>query len=610
MLKYSVSCAALAAVLVLSACSGGGGGIGSAGGSAPGTGTSPAPSPAPTPTPTPTPNTSLLALNSSETFTNDGATTAAAFNAAGTIATPTTAATPISVAYDAGARSYTVTSGSRSQTFGPADRDAASSTPQLSIYLRKAGTTTDSLTLTAAGTAGAFTYQYVGAGYWQRTVQGSDTVSGSIGAFTFGIRTQDSAMPRTGTGSYAIDVMGAQAGGTRQLASFAGSGTMDVDFAGGQLLFNASGQLVTVFPNLPANPAQLTFAGGAKLAAGTAAFNGQITVSNAADSGTLSGRFFGPAADEVGATFSIAPSTGGMTTVGSITGRKRAGNPAGAFTPFASYAGTDKLAAAFPITATVDNGLVTALGSYFSVPAPEAQRTLTIDPVAKTYAVDGRTFTAANAVAAESNGSVQTYRQDDGTRSATLRIYTPNGSNGSLALTYAGFVDYQTLEPAGGSARTAMRLWSLAGTETLASDMPRTGTASYAGQIYGTGYRTGFAEYDMRGTASWAVDFGKASVEGQLRPTFTPIGGGTALDLGPLSMVADITSGTNEIHGRAEANTAAGAIGSAALTVNGRFFGPGAQEAGLALSGTWSGFNSSNSADAMRIVGVAIGKRQ
>jgi hypothetical protein len=157
MRKYSASFAALAAGLVLSACSGGGGGggIGSAAGSAPGTGTAPAPSPAPTPTPTP--NTSLLALNSSETFTNDGATAMATFPTTGATQTVTVATAPISVAYDATARSYTITSGSRSQTFLPSDRDAATSTAQLTMFKRSAGNKTDALALTAIGTSGAFT---------------------------------------------------------------------------------------------------------------------------------------------------------------------------------------------------------------------------------------------------------------------------------------------------------------------------------------------------------------------------------------------------------------------------------------------------------------------
>ena len=58
-----------------------------------------------------------------------------------------------------------ILSGTRSQTFLPADKDlAASAAARLNIYTRTAGNVTDSLTLTSAGTAGAFTYQYVGGG--------------------------------------------------------------------------------------------------------------------------------------------------------------------------------------------------------------------------------------------------------------------------------------------------------------------------------------------------------------------------------------------------------------------------------------------------------------
>lgn len=615
MLKYSVSVAALAAGLVLSACSGGGGGggIGSAGGSAPGAGSAPAPSPAPTPTPTPTPNTSLLALNSSETFTNDGATATATFPTTGATQTITVATAPISVAYDANARSYTITSGSRSQTFLPSDRDAATSTAQLTMFKRTSGNKTDAVALTAIGTSGAFTYQYVGAGYWQHTEEGTDAITGTIDAFTYGIRTKDSAMPRTGFARYAIDLIGIESGYQPQIAAIAGSGTMDVDFAGGQILFSGSGlrKPVTDVPPYAYNP-NFDFSGKASLTAGTAAFNGQMTVDAAGS--TLSGRFFGPAAEEVGASFTIGTASSVYKTVGTITGRKRSGDSV--FTPLAGLVGAQTFSlpgSGSLVNATVQNSRGAQPGTVASAVSNSnsAWTSLGYDPAAKSYAFDGRTFAAPNAVAAESSDGVTTYRQVDGDKTATLRIYTPTGSNGSVALTYSGFADYIVLQqPATGTTDAVTRTWSVYGAETLAANMPRTGSATYIGQIYGDAYRNGYAAYDMRGTSSIVVNFGGGSVSGELHPIFTPVGSGSALDLGGLRIVAQMGSPI----GSTKANAFQGAAVEmnnatrATVQIDGRFFGPTAQELGANVVGYWMP-STSNANDILWFHGVAAGKR-
>lgn len=613
MLKYSVGAAALAAGMVLSACSGGGGGgsVGSAGGSSPGVGSGAGPAPSPTPTPTPTPNTSLLALTSSETFTNDGASASGSFPTNGANPTVTAAATPISVAYDASARSYTVTSGSRSQTFLPADRDAATSTAQLATFKRVSGNKTDTLALTTAGTSGAFTYQYVGAGYWQHTEERADAVSGTMDAFTYGIRTPDAAMPRTGYGNYAIDLLAVRAGNPiAPIESLAGSGGLQVDFAGGQLLWSGSG--VTAFPSGGSGP--MTFSGSGAITAGSAAFTGTMKIDNA--SGPLSGRFFGPAAEEIGATFVATAGTIGARTVGSITGRRNAGDATADTTTLASLAAarTFTLPSGGALNLEVQNSRGAAPGIMVNATLTSRPdwTSLAFDPAAKSYTFDGRTFTAANAVAAETSAGMRTYRQTESDKVATLRIYTPDGSNGTLALTYAGFADYTSvLQPATGTTNTAARIWSVFGLETAASDMPKVGTATYAGQVYGAASRIGSQAYDMRGTANWQVDFVARTITGEVAPVFTPSGGGSALDLGPLRLAANIAgSSPNSITGSMIEKGGAGSVGRANLTVDGRFFGPKAAEAGMNMTGYWQLNSSGSSTDTLWINGIAIGKRQ
>jgi hypothetical protein len=423
-------------------------------------------------------------------------------------------------------------------------------------------------------------------------------------------------MPRTGFASYAIDLIGIESGYQPQIAALAGSGTMDVDFAGGQILFSGSGlrKPATDVPPYAYNP-NFGFSGKASLTAGTAAFNGQMTVDAAGS--TLSGRFFGPTAEEVGASFTIGTGTSVNKTVGTITGRKRSGDVNTVFTPLADLVGTQSFELAqsgFPFTALVQNSRGTQPGEVVSETTAynTAWATLGFDPAAKSYTFDGRTFTPTNVVAAESSDGVKTYRQVDGDKTATLRIYTPNGSNGSVALTYSGFADYMRLQqPAAGTTDAVVRIWSAYGAETLAANMPRSGSATYIGQIYGDAYRNGYVAYDMRGTSSIIVNFGGGSVSGELHPIFTPVGGGSALDLGGLRIVAQIGSGlgstkANAFQGSAvEMNNAT----RATVQIEGRFFGPTAQELGANFVGYWMP-STGNVNDTLWFHGVAAGKRQ
>jgi hypothetical protein len=226
LLKASV---ALLALATLSACGdGGGGGVAST--------PTPPPPPAPPspPPPPPPPNTSLINLTSSESFVNDAATGSANFPKTGTGQTATATPTAMTVAYDLASKGYTLTVGSRSLTFLPSDIDAAQSNAGVAVYVKRNGTTTDSLSLTKPGTAGRFTYEFVGGGFWQRTTDGAAAVSGSFDAFSYGKPTTDAAVPRTGRAEYAIDVLGVETVPNNVLG-ITGTGTTQIDFTTGDL---------------------------------------------------------------------------------------------------------------------------------------------------------------------------------------------------------------------------------------------------------------------------------------------------------------------------------------------------------------------------------------
>ena len=316
--------ALVSASALLSACGGGGGGVAS-------TPTPPATPPTPPAPPPAQTNASLADLKYSESFANDAATGSATFNASGTYQNGTSGTAALTVNYNATDRSYTLSTGGRSQTFSPSDRDAVNSSAQADVYVRSGSSATDSLTLTRPGSSGSLTYTYVGAGIWQRTA--NDKLSGSIDAFTYGVTTPAAGVPRTGSGSYIVDLLGviASNGSVLGVHAIRGSGTLDVNFANGN---------ITTSGNINASPlpgggyaAPGSFMGTATLSSSANAFAGTLRLSESEPfTGPLNGRFYGPAANEVGAAFSGTGQNFGVvagTIIGPAgTGRRHDGDAA------------------------------------------------------------------------------------------------------------------------------------------------------------------------------------------------------------------------------------------------------------------------------------------
>lgn len=145
-----VACAAL-----LTACGGGGGG-----------GSSPAPiTPLPT---TPPANFDIANLTTSQTFDAIGNNQEARFDLRnGTVASTASEDARLSVAYNSGSKSYTVTLGNETSSFG---RDDLKSNANGEARYDKGTAATGRETLTVVTTPymGNTSNRYVGMGYWQR----------------------------------------------------------------------------------------------------------------------------------------------------------------------------------------------------------------------------------------------------------------------------------------------------------------------------------------------------------------------------------------------------------------------------------------------------------
>jgi len=294
----------------------------------------------PTPPNTPPPagaNASLLGTLKSETFVNDASQ--GSLNVVSAVnATATASAATAAFVYDAGSQTYTMTVAGKSQSFGPSSIDASLSNSEITTYVVKSGQTTDTLTLTKAGTSGHDTYQYVGAAFWQNTTVTSNTSgNGNFYAVAYGEPTPASGVPTTGTASYGIDLIGAENSGfSNQVAvGFVGTGTVNVNFATGALALSGTA-------------AGGSFSGGANLSSSgtfSGAFDLQSSLINS--QGQMAGRLYGPTGQEIGGTFSTNGNSGSSAgtdtyaTAGVFIGRSQTA-PA-TDTSFASLVGADLL---------------------------------------------------------------------------------------------------------------------------------------------------------------------------------------------------------------------------------------------------------------------------
>lgn len=277
-------------------------------------------------------NANLMGTLKSESFANQAAEATLSIvnsSVSGTIGQPAA-----SFIYDATSQSYTMTVGGKSQTFTPAMINSALSSSTETLYVTANGSTDVSLTLTKPGTSGRFTYEYVGAAFWENIALASQTNgSGTIYAMAYGEPTAVSAVPTSGQGYYNIDLIGAQSHSNVALpTAFTGTGAMNVNFGTGAIALGGT-----------IDGTNSGFSSNATLA-GSGVFSGTINLNlDSAQTGQLTGRFYGPAVQEVGAVFDTT--AGGdniFDATGVIIGRQATGS---ADTSFGSLTGVDQFTA-------------------------------------------------------------------------------------------------------------------------------------------------------------------------------------------------------------------------------------------------------------------------
>ncbi|OJW69794.1 MAG: hypothetical protein BGO57_09615 [Sphingomonadales bacterium 63-6] len=598
--------ASLAALgLMLAAC--GGGGVNS----------TPTPTPtgggnggSPTPTPSTGTNDDLIAPLVSESFRNDAAGGAATFNKNGTQGSNSAKASSAVIAYDSSSQRYTITNQGRSQSFGPGDKDASLSNSLIDVYVRKSGSSTDTLTLTRPGTSGPLRYKYVGAGFWQHTTEGASTISGSMDAFTYGVVTPAAAVPRSGQGNFTTDILGVIVS-PYDLVSFSGDGVMKVRFDTGKIELNGRYSTIDPFTG-QANPSAI-YDGEATLDGSANSFSGTLSIFPLRNS--LQGRFYGPSAEEVGATF--VGSSDGYSITGTLTGR-RAG--AGGNDGLLSIAGDQSFAwrtglYTYPEIATASFGIVLDAGNK-----PAAVQTDVWAPSLDEVVVNFEKgsyrflqsnspmmdFSAADKVGGESNASYTVYRKQEGQTLNELRVANPGAGNPTIALTYSSYGIWTTKTPQNGSSNVEVgKNYFTYGLLTDPSIFPVTGSASYKGIILGSGKSiTGEGNYyDVSGTFGANVNFATLAITGSLNPIIRNSQTSQALSLpSSLSFNGQVSASSSSF---AMGTPSLGA-GDGGLTLAGFFYGPTANEMAGVLSGQLA--NPGNTQEWIMVRGLGVAK--
>lgn len=538
----------------LAACGGGGGG----GGVDPIVPITPPPS-----------NSNIANPTVSQTFNAVGNNQQAVFDLrSGTVVSASGSSANLQVAYDAASKSYRVSLNSESATFRPSD--LKSNSQGEARYEQRNADGVQLLTLVTTPYSGWVSNRYVGMGYWQRYSSADARQNDRFSTFVYGLDTPASAMPRTGTARYNIDVFGVTAAPGYEPVVYQGDGSFDVDFLGGEFAAHSYLQETALLTGQGVVGGGIEMAASGRLSSGDGSFSGHVTVGsfNANTSGTISGRFFGPGSEEVGASFSTS-NTDGASAVGSFTGQRS--GAAGVnlrmtdiATPQVFYTqGRALLVGKATASNDVQNvSQIPLVGQFHD----RTNGNFNFGPGLSSMA--GGNFTASDIVAGDDPNFVY-YAKTFGDRDVRLQLYKLGSANSEIALTYVSLGRWASLVNNPGSVEFQRHhfVYGLATGDSMLTR--RTGSARYEGVVYGAGAnRTTGAMYDVGGTSSFDVDFSKQAYTG-------------ALVLNGKSSGQTLDFGRYEFGGRLfwNGNSASIIEGDAEIgQINTRFYGPTGEE--------------------------------
>ncbi len=163
-------------------------------------------------------------------------------------------------------------------------------------------------------------FQYLAYGGWGEESGSSGTVNGVVGFMVVGAPTAPANIPVTGTASYS----GASAGiylnsATNFAGVFGATFNAAANFANRSLAVSTTNTIVNEGSGNVSRP-EHNYSGTLTYAAGSNQFAGPITTATSGLSGTATGLFFGPAAQEIGGVFNATGGT--LTAKGFFVGKQ------------------------------------------------------------------------------------------------------------------------------------------------------------------------------------------------------------------------------------------------------------------------------------------------
>ena len=242
----------------------------------------------------------------------------------------------------------------------------------------------------------------------------------------------------------------------------------------------------------------------------------------------------------------------------------------------------------FPLTESATFQTIAGVRSYvvagnrrvdtFEVIGRNSGITFKYDAASGSYAVtDAVTSATFDATHPSTSGNFDSYASASGTNSDELRVYSNIRSgasqvNAPVKLTYLSFGSWSRDDSASGEHRDS---YFLSGYPTEASDMPKTGSASYSTAVTANGVTILAAqdEAQIDGSATFTANFADASVSTALTLSLPGFGSPTYNGTGTISdnqFSGDFTTSSDP-----EFNSGSFAGG---------FFGPSAKEMGYTFT--------------------------
>lgn len=500
------------------------------------------------------------------------------------------------LAYDAGTDSFTLTAGPDQMIFGPGD--VTIDTGNFLRYEKAKGNSLTQFDLDWGQRSDwTSTPDYVALGslFSRQRVVATGIDSYRAIDFAFGLLSEASAIPRTGKAAYDLRFSGTRtAAAIDRLLGLLGEGVALVDFGTGQLEISGT----TVSSSLLGGGISDTETEGdvrasGALVSGENKFTGTFSATSggATYTGDLAGSFYGPAADDIGGTlygtsgplyYSLAfegyglPETGPDDTLTNLAGTTRLG--------------------------TAQSFIDLPAGEYASPREGIIHEGIVYNADTQTYSVFnfgrytyGLSFGPDNRTADKDSGDLRAYGAADPTADGKVQysIGLFDGETDGIQLTYTSFMRVFASQTDLDGEKIGESVEYIAfGNSTSPNQLPRTGTATYAGRLFGDAYDGTKLLGSLTGRSDLTANFGTGALTAALSPVRNNADGSSTA-LGRYDFTGAIDRFKSAFGGRW--NLGAG-------TINGRFYGDSAQEFGAV-------FNIDDPV-AGKMTGVTVGRRQ